>query len=212
MSSFQDTHFNNISWPSLYSPATEVGFTGPAIRPGGYYLSDPDGMFHLLPTSDVSRNWSYPRCLQIHTLLDIDLSPSFQFHRRHLCLFQFPVSTREECRRYDCPSVPGFTLALAPAHTPTSPFPVPVPVSIPLASARRRMAETTPRQRPPVTMDICIARPLHVPRIQPPQRGHRRGRACLCPRWRVSSRGVLHVDVRPSILLFLIFNTMRTLF
>ncbi|KAF8142143.1 hypothetical protein EV363DRAFT_1150841 [Boletus edulis] len=37
--------FNNISWPSLYSPGKEVGFIGPPIRPGGYYLSDPDDVF-----------------------------------------------------------------------------------------------------------------------------------------------------------------------
>ena len=36
-------HFNNISWPSLYTPAKEVGFSGPPVRPGGYYLSEPDG-------------------------------------------------------------------------------------------------------------------------------------------------------------------------
>ncbi|KAH0836386.1 hypothetical protein J3R83DRAFT_7964 [Lanmaoa asiatica] len=45
MGSFQSAHFNNISWPSLYSPAIEVDFLGPAIRPGGYYLSDPDAVF-----------------------------------------------------------------------------------------------------------------------------------------------------------------------
>ncbi|KAG8214955.1 hypothetical protein J3R82DRAFT_8346 [Butyriboletus roseoflavus] len=47
MTSFEGGYFNNISWPSLYSPATEVGFFGPAVRPGGYYLSDPDGTSNL---------------------------------------------------------------------------------------------------------------------------------------------------------------------
>ncbi|KAF8549869.1 hypothetical protein OG21DRAFT_1599017 [Imleria badia] len=38
-------HFNNISWPSLYSPAKEVGFFAPPVRPGGYYLTEPDDIF-----------------------------------------------------------------------------------------------------------------------------------------------------------------------
>ncbi|KAN0088948.1 hypothetical protein V8E55_006005 [Tylopilus felleus] len=37
--------YNNFSWPSLYSPGKEVGFVGPPIRPGGYYLSEPDDIF-----------------------------------------------------------------------------------------------------------------------------------------------------------------------
>lgn len=52
--------FNNFSWPSLYSPAKEVGFNSPPDRPGGYYLTDPDGSSPPLsnalgtdPTTDV---------------------------------------------------------------------------------------------------------------------------------------------------------------
>lgn len=40
MSTYDDAHF---SWPSLYNPANEVGFLGPAVRPGGFYLTEFDG-------------------------------------------------------------------------------------------------------------------------------------------------------------------------
>jgi len=36
---------SNFSWPSLYSPAYEVGFVGPAYRPGGRYLSHAEDVF-----------------------------------------------------------------------------------------------------------------------------------------------------------------------
>ncbi|KAG9318965.1 hypothetical protein JVU11DRAFT_1080 [Chiua virens] len=47
MSSYSSAYFNNFSWPSLYSPATEVGFLGPAIRPGGYYLTNSTDVFRF---------------------------------------------------------------------------------------------------------------------------------------------------------------------
>ena len=50
--------FNNISWPSLYSPAIEVGFSSPPTRPGGYYLTEPDGT--TSPPFEIPRRLTNP--------------------------------------------------------------------------------------------------------------------------------------------------------
>lgn len=78
MSLPQGAHFNNISWPSLYSPAKEVGFVGPAIRPGGYYLSHPDG---------TSRPLQHPMYLGIDPILDV-----FKFTLYWTLIFHLPFN------------------------------------------------------------------------------------------------------------------------
>ena len=71
---YPTANFNNISWPSLYSPAIEVGFLGPPVRPGGYYLSDSDG------TSQSPFNAKYPSSIQILDIFRFTLYWTLIFH------------------------------------------------------------------------------------------------------------------------------------
>ena len=77
--------FNNFSWPSLYSPAKEVGFLGPPDRPDAYYLSDPDGTSP--PLSNALGTDPHLRRLQVHALLDAHIPSPVQLYRWHLRLF-----------------------------------------------------------------------------------------------------------------------------
>lgn len=149
------------------------------------------------------------RHLQIHSLLDTDLSPPVQFHRWHICLFQLSFSTPEERAGFGRPRIPTRTctipLAFAlsrPVLLPTT-FPLAHTHTLQLATAtataspgRRRMAKTTPAQRPSIPMDLCAPRPLFLSHRQPLKRCRRCCRARVCPHGGVQRGGVLHVNVR----------------